>query len=65
MNITLNGKQTMIKAANVASLVEELRLNPRQVAIERNREIVPRSTYGEAMLCEGDAIEVVAFVGGG
>lgn len=65
MNIQLNGKITAVAAANVASLVEELHLNPRQVAIERNREIVPRSTYGDVALSEGDVIEVVAFVGGG
>jgi len=65
INIRLNGKTTSTQAATIAALVEELRLNPRQVAMERNREIVPRSTYGEAALCEGDVIEVVAFVGGG
>lgn len=65
MHITLNGTPHTTQAATIAALVAELNLNPRQVAIERNREIVPRSTYGEAVLCEGDAIEVVAFVGGG
>lgn len=65
MNIQLNGQPHVTKAATIAALVEELRLNPRQVAIERNRAIVPRSTYPSAPLCEGDVIEVVAFVGGG
>lgn len=65
MNIQLNGKNTPVQAANVAALVEELKLNPRQVAIERNREIVPRSAYAGTALSEGDVIEVVAFVGGG
>lgn len=65
MKLTINGKVQQSTAADVASLVAELRLNPRQVAIERNREIVPRSTYTDTKLAEGDVIEVVAFVGGG
>ena len=65
LKLTINGKAEMVQSANVASLVEELRLNPRQVAIEKNREIVPRSTYEAALLHEGDTIEIVAFVGGG
>ncbi|MDX2073903.1 MAG: sulfur carrier protein ThiS [Alphaproteobacteria bacterium] len=65
MRLTINGTPSTTKASTIAALVEELRLNPRQVAIERNREIVPRSTYAQAQLAEGDAIEVVTFVGGG
>jgi thiamine biosynthesis protein ThiS len=33
--------------------------------VERNRDIVMRDTYGSTMLCEGDALEIVHFVGGG
>lgn len=65
MNIVLNGEPKAVNALTIAALVEELSLNPRQVAIERNRAIVPRSTYGEAKLSEGDLIEIVAFIGGG
>ena len=65
MQIIINGTTKEIGAAHVQALVDELGLNPRQVAIERNREIVPRSTYAATALCEGDVIEVVAFVGGG
>ncbi len=43
----------------------ELNLDPRKVAIERNREIVPRSAYGTTPIRDGDAIEVVGFIGGG
>jgi len=49
----------------VASLVEALGLDARKVAIERNLEIVPRSTYGLTTLGEGDRLEIVNFVGGG
>jgi thiamine biosynthesis protein ThiS len=65
MKLTINGKPQDIQANNIALLVEELRLNTRQVAIEKNREIVPKSTYAATVLSEGDAIEIVAFVGGG
>jgi thiamine biosynthesis protein ThiS len=65
MNITLNGESKVTQAATIAALVAELSLNTRQVAIERNREIVPRSTYETAVLAEGDVVEIVAFIGGG
>jgi thiamine biosynthesis protein ThiS len=39
--------------------------NPKKVAVERNREIVPRSTLGDVQLAEGDVLEIVHFVGGG
>jgi len=42
----------------------ELNLDPRKVAIERNREIVPRSAYTTTPIMDGDAIEVVGFIGG-
>jgi sulfur carrier protein len=46
-------------------LLDELALAGRRLAIERNGEIVPRSTFGEARLADGDRIEVVIAVGGG
>ena len=38
---------------------------PEKVAVERNLEIVPRSLFASTVLCDGDRIEIVAFVGGG
>ena len=52
-------------ATDVAALVRVLGLDPRKVAVERNLEIVPRSTYGRARLFDGDRLEIVQFVGGG
>jgi thiamine biosynthesis protein ThiS len=49
----------------VADLVDELGLNPKKVAVERNLEIVPRSTYPMVALVDGDQLEIVHFVGGG
>jgi thiamine biosynthesis protein ThiS len=47
------------------TLLEQIGLNPGKVAVERNREIVPRSRYGQTPLAEGDQLEIVQFVGGG
>ncbi len=63
--ITLNGAPHRSAAGTIADLVRELELIPEKVAVERNGEIVPRSTLGEAMLAEGDKLEIVHFVGGG
>jgi thiamine biosynthesis protein ThiS len=46
-------------------MLEELGLDRRKVAVERNLEIVPRSLLGEVAVQEGDAFEIVKFVGGG
>lgn len=63
--ITLNGAPHHSAAATIADLVRELDLVPAKVAVERNGEIVPRSTLDDAPLAEGDVLEIVHFVGGG
>ncbi|MBU2587486.1 MAG: sulfur carrier protein ThiS [Alphaproteobacteria bacterium] len=63
--ITLNGDPRRTHAATIADLVRELELAPGKVAVERNGEIVPRSTLEDAPLAEGDRLEIVHFVGGG
>mgnify|MGYP005857806559 CR=1 FL=1 len=64
--ITVNGEPRRVPAGqSVAALVEALALKRGRVAVERNREIVPMSAWGEVALAEGDAIEIVHFVGGG
>jgi thiamine biosynthesis protein ThiS len=66
IEIQLNGAPHQINAAStVASLVASLGLEPTKVAVERNLEIVPKSTYGDTVLNAGDRIEIVHFVGGG
>ena len=66
MQISLNGElRTFDGVADVAALVAELGLDPRKVAVERNLEIVPRSTYAATPLADGDRIEIVHFIGGG
>ena len=66
LQITLNG--TARPCANlkvVSDLIAELALDSRKVAIEHNLKIVPRSAYATTPIMDGDAIEVVGFIGGG
>ena len=66
MRILVNGEErTFEGVGDVAALVAELGLDPRKVAVERNLEIVPRSTYAQTPLADGDRIEIVTFIGGG
>lgn len=66
MELTINGeKRRLDGGSTVKSLIERLGLDPRKVAVERNREIVPKSRYAETALGDGDALEIVHFVGGG
>ncbi len=63
--ITLNGEPRAVAAATVADLLREIGLDTRKVAVERNEEIVPRSTYAATRLIAGDQLEIVHFIGGG
>ena len=65
ITIILNGEPRQVRAGSIADLVASLGLDMKKVAVERNREIVPRSTLADVALAEGDALEIVHFVGGG
>lgn len=66
MRLTINGEERELEGVfDVAGLIARLDLDPRKVAVERNLEIVPRSTYAAVRLEAGDRIEIVQFVGGG
>jgi thiamine biosynthesis protein ThiS len=66
MKLFLNGDEHQIsEVSSVADLVAALGLDSRKVAVERNLEIVPRSTYAATELADGDRIEIVTFIGGG
>jgi thiamine biosynthesis protein ThiS len=66
MKLIVNGEDRVFEGvATVADLVAKLGLDTRKLAIERNLEIVPKSTYGEAQLADGDRLEIVTFIGGG
>ena len=66
MKVIVNGEERKLaEGATAATLLELLGLPASRVAVERNREVVPRERLGEVSLVEGDRIEVVRFVGGG
>jgi thiamine biosynthesis protein ThiS len=65
MNLTINGENRSVSAESLTSLVEELGMKPDRVAIELNREIVPRDRWPQTALTDGDEVEIVHFVGGG
>ena len=66
MRLIVNGEErSFAGVGHVAALVAALGLDARKVAVERNLEIVPRSTYAATALSDGDRIEIVHFIGGG
>ncbi|HEY0926651.1 MULTISPECIES: sulfur carrier protein ThiS [unclassified Brevundimonas] len=65
MQIQVNGELREVRSDTILALVEELGLDVRKVAVERNLEIVPKSQHAVTPVAEGDRIEVVQFVGGG
>lgn len=66
MQIIVNDEPREVPdGATVAELVAALGLGPRRIAVELNREVVPRATYAERRLQDGDVVEVIHFVGGG
>jgi thiamine biosynthesis protein ThiS len=65
MKITINGETKAVSVETLAALVEMLGMKPDRVAIELNREIVPRERWGQTQLRDGDGLEIVHFVGGG
>ena len=66
VSITVNGEHKRVAAGlSLADLANELGLVPEKVAVERNLEVVPRSTLKDVCVEDGDDIEIVHFVGGG
>ena len=66
ISITVNGEHRRVRAGlSIAALANELGLVPEKVAVERNLEVVPRSTLEQVCLEDGDDLEIVHFVGGG
>jgi thiamine biosynthesis protein ThiS len=66
VSIRVNGEHRRVRdGMTIAALALELGLEPTKVAVERNLEIVPRSTLAEVRIEDGDDFEIVTFVGGG
>lgn len=66
-HLTINGnaRQFDVQELTVEGLVSTLGLTGKRLAIEKNGEIVPRSTFAETELNDGDKLEIVGAVGGG
>jgi thiamine biosynthesis protein ThiS len=71
MKLQINGEESTFETASgqdtstLAALVESLNMKSDRVAVELNREIVPRDRWTETLLKDGDRLEIVHFVGGG
>ncbi len=67
MNIIINGEDYPDIADNisVADLLTHLSLPAKKIAVERNREIVSKSSFDTTVLSEGDRLEIIHFIGGG
>ena len=66
VTVRVNGEPLRLtQGASIATLLEKLNVSTPRVAVERNRDIVPKAEYATTPLAEGDELEVVEFVGGG
>ena len=66
MQVTINGeREPLEREMSVADLLADRRIESRRVAVEINEDIVPRKTYTDRVVRDGDRIEIVTFVGGG
>lgn len=67
MQLIINGETyDDLKAdINVRDLLSHLDLPQAKIAVERNREIVPKSGYATVLLQDGDVLEIITFIGGG
>ena len=66
MKIKINGEEKeIVDGLSIVGLLEQLQIRPARVVVEHNRHIVAREAYGATLLGEGDALEIVHFVGGG
>ena len=66
ITIKLNGEAYVIEGdAHLTALIDALKMKPTRIAVELNREVVPKAQYAGVTLREGDELELINFVGGG
>ena len=64
--ITLNGEPYCLDGeARLSALIAALKMRPTRIAVELNREVVPKADYEKTILKAGDELEIINFVGGG
>lgn len=66
MNLIINGEDRLFDSTlTISALLDRLGMKPDRVAVELNRELVPRERWTETQLADADKLEIVHFVGGG
>jgi len=66
INIRLNGDPHVIEGdVSLTAVIAALKMKPTRIAVELNREVVPKADYASITLREGDELELINFVGGG
>ena len=66
IDVVINGQARAVNVGTtIEKLITDLGLGDRKVAVERNRNVVPRAEHASTVLVDGDRLEVVTFVGGG
>ena len=66
MEVSVNGKSVSVPAgSSLSTLIQRLSLGDSKIAVEHNREIIPRSQYDSLQLRDGDQLEIVQAIGGG
>ncbi len=63
--VKINGENLQIAGKTLMEYLMTTDYDLKRIAVERNGDIVPKAQYGETILQEGDAVEIVSFVGGG
>ncbi|MGN0587955.1 MAG: sulfur carrier protein ThiS [Ruminiclostridium sp.] len=63
--VKINGRDENAAGMTIEEYLKKTDYDPKRIAVERNGEIVPKATYNNVTLCDGDSVEIVSFVGGG
>jgi len=63
--VKVNGMELDIAGMTAAKYLAQTKYDPKRIALELNGEIVPKAQYDKTVLKDGDALEIVSFVGGG
>ena len=63
--VTINGKQMPADGKTLAAYLAEAGYDLKRIAVELNGDIVPKATFAQVILKDGDVVEIVSFVGGG
>ena len=63
--VKINGEELKVAGKSISEYLATTNYDSKRIAVERNGDIVPKAQYDKTMLCDGDVVEVVSFVGGG